>query len=51
MRFLIELPAETNQQDTEKAVMADERSQKWLEGKTIRKFIFVPKKIINVVVS
>ena len=51
MRFLIEIPAETNQQDAEKAVMADERSQKWLDGKIIRKFIFVPKKIINIVVS
>ena len=51
MRFLIELPVDTAQPDAEKAVLADERSQKWLDGKTVRKFIFVPKKIINVVVG
>ena len=37
--------------EIEKAVLADERSQKWLEGKMVRKFIFVPKKIINVAVG
>ena len=51
MRFLIELPLDIQQADIEKAVLADERSAKWLEGKTIRKFIFVSKKIINVVVG
>ncbi len=44
MRFLIELPVDIAQAEAEKAVFADERSQKWLEGKTVRKFIFVPKK-------
>ncbi len=51
MRYLIELPADVLPADAEKAVLADERSQKWLEGKTVRKFIFVPKKIINVVIG
>ncbi len=51
MRFLIQLPADAIPADAEKAVLADERSQKWLEGKTIRKFIFVPKKIINLVIG
>ena len=37
--------------DVEKTVLADERAAKWLEGKTVRKFIFVPKKIINVAVG
>ena len=32
------------------AVLADERSQKWTEGKTPKKIIVVPKKIVNVVV-
>jgi leucyl-tRNA synthetase len=39
------------QPEIEKAVLADPKAQKWLEGKTVRKFIFVPKKIINVVVG
>jgi leucyl-tRNA synthetase len=32
-------------------VLEHENSQKWIEGKTIRKIIIVPKKIINIVVS
>lgn len=51
MRFLIELPVDVAPADAEKAVLADERSQKWIEGKKVRKFIFVPKKIINVVIG
>ena len=51
MRFQIELPIDMPQNEMEQTVLADERSQKWLEGKTVRKFIIVPKKIINVVVG
>ncbi len=51
MRFLIKLSVDVIPADAEKAVLADERSNKWIEGKTVRKFIFVPKKIINVVVG
>jgi leucyl-tRNA synthetase len=51
MRFQIELPIDITAGEAEKAVLADVRSQKWTEGKTVRKFIFVPKKIINVVVG
>ena len=29
--------------------MADEQSQKWIEGKTPKKVIIVPRKIVNVV--
>ncbi len=51
MRFQIKLPVDVTAADAEKAVLADARSEKWMEGKTVRKFIFVPKKIINVVVG
>ncbi|WP_372950798.1 leucine--tRNA ligase [Mariniphaga sp.] len=51
MRFKIELPVDMLQPEIEKAVLADYKAQKWLEGKTVRKFIFVPKKIINVVIG
>ena len=30
--------------------MADEQSQKWIEGKIPKKVIIVPKKIINIVI-
>jgi len=48
MRFKIELPLDMPKEEIEKMVLADERSAKWLEGKTVKKFIFVPKKIINI---
>jgi len=50
MRFQIELPVNANAIDLEKAVLADERTQKWLEGKQPKKIIAIPGKIINIVV-
>ena len=50
MRFKIELPTSMSKEDIEKEVLAAEQSQKWLKGKTPKKVIVVPKKIVNVVV-
>ena len=52
MRFKLNLSLEiTDAKEVEQMVKAHEQAQKWLEGKEIRKVIFVPKKIINVVVG
>ncbi len=51
VRFKIELPADSSRQEAEQAVLFDLKAKKWTDGKTIRKFIFVPNKIINVVVN
>ncbi len=51
MRFKLEMPADAANSDIEEAVKNHENAQKWLEGKTVRKIIIVPKKIINVVVG
>lgn len=51
MRFKIELPVDMSKEDVEKAVREAEESQKWIEGKSIRKVIVVPKRIVNVVVG
>jgi leucyl-tRNA synthetase len=40
-----------NKQDIEKVALEAKEAQKWLEGKTVRKIIVVPKRIINIVVS
>ena len=50
MRFKIKLPIDINAKEAEEKVLAHESSQKWLEGKTPKKVIFVPKKIINIVI-
>ncbi len=49
MRFTIDLPADCNQADVLAAVKAAPESAKWLTGEP-KKVIFVPKKIINIVV-
>jgi leucyl-tRNA synthetase len=48
-RFMLELPADMNVSEIEAAVMSHPSSQKWLEGKTPKKVIIVPKKIVNIV--
>ncbi|MGZ3865317.1 MAG: leucine--tRNA ligase [Bacteroidia bacterium] len=50
MRFNIELPLTLSPQEIEKIVMEAEQTHKFLEGKTPKKVIVVPKKIVNIVV-
>ena len=50
MRFILELPTDMSKEAIEKEVLANEQSQKYLEGKTPKKIIVVPNKIVNVVV-
>jgi len=49
MRLKIELPSALNAQEVEVAVLANADAQKWLEGKTPKKVIVVPGKIVNIV--
>jgi leucyl-tRNA synthetase len=49
-RFSIEFAADATNDAIQSAVLNDERSQKWMEGKDPKKVIIVPKKIINVVI-
>jgi leucyl-tRNA synthetase len=49
MRFTIELPLDMSKDDIEAAVMAHERTQKQLQGRTPKKVIVVPGKIVNIV--
>ena len=46
-RFELELALDLSKDEIEKIVMADERTQKQLDGKTPKKVIIVPGKIIN----
>ncbi len=48
-RFNMEFAADAPNDEIEKTVLADERSLKWTEGKTPKKVIIVPKKIVNIV--
>ena len=51
MRFKLEMPAGAGKEEIEKAALAHEGAAKWIEGKTVRKVIVVPGKIVNIVVG
>ncbi|MDE5845564.1 MAG: leucine--tRNA ligase [Muribaculaceae bacterium] len=50
-RFTIEVPADMSKEDVEKVALSDEAASKWIDGKTVKKVIVVPGKIVNVVVG
>ncbi len=49
VRATISFPLDTLPADIEKEVLANETVQKWLDGKSPKKVIVVPKRIVNVV--
>lgn len=50
-RFNMEVAADMPREEVEKTALAHEGAAKWLEGKTIRKVIVVPGKIVNIVLG
>ena len=50
-RYNITVPAEMPREEVERLALEHESAAKWLDGKTIRKIIVVPGKIVNVVVG
>ncbi len=50
-RFNIQVAADMPKEEVEKTALAHEGAAKWLDGKTIRKIIVVPGKIVNIVVG
>ncbi|NLN24747.1 MAG: leucine--tRNA ligase [Bacteroidetes bacterium] len=49
MRFTLKLPLEMSKDEVESAVMSHEKTQHYLEGKSPKKIIVVPGKIVNIV--
>ncbi|NNM24121.1 MAG: leucine--tRNA ligase [Flavobacteriaceae bacterium] len=49
MRFKLELPLDLDKGEIEAAVMAHEKTAQYLDGRTPKKIIVVPGKIINIV--
>jgi len=50
-RFNVTVDAATSRDEIEKLALGHESAAKWLEGKTVRKIIVVPGKIVNIVVG
>jgi len=51
VRFTLDLPADTSVEEVEKSALSHDETQKWLQGKAVRKVIVVPRKIVNIVVA
>lgn len=49
MKFKIELPLDLKQEEIEKIILTDQRTQNQLQGREPKKVIVVPGKIINIV--
>ncbi|MBQ0084662.1 MAG: leucine--tRNA ligase [Prevotella sp.] len=50
-RFQKQFPADADNDSIQKAVLADEQTQKYIDGMEILKVIIVPKKIVNIVLK
>ena len=50
-RFTMDFAPEAAREEVEAAVLANEQTQKYIDGKSIKKVIVVPKKIVNIVVG
>ena len=48
-RFMLDIPAGTSKEDVEAIALADPAAARWLDGKTPKKVIVVPNKIVNIV--
>ena len=50
-RATVDFPVDATKEELEKAALELEAVQKYIDGKTIRKVIVVPKRMINIVVG
>ncbi|MGI9118133.1 MAG: leucine--tRNA ligase, partial [Minisyncoccia bacterium] len=48
IRAEITIPTNANQSDVEKMALQNEKVQAWLEGKEIKKIIYIPGRLINI---
>ena len=49
-RYMVEAPADASREDVEKLALSDSNATLWLDGKTPKKVIVVPGKIVNIVI-
>ncbi|NQT95008.1 MAG: leucine--tRNA ligase, partial [Candidatus Omnitrophica bacterium] len=50
LRSKVETLPDISEDELKKKVLSDEKIKNWIDGKDIRKFIIVPKKLVNIVV-
>ena len=50
MRFILELPINISKEEIEKEVTKNKKTKKYLDGKSLKKIIVIPGKIVNLVI-
>lgn len=51
VRSKMTVPRDISKEELEEKALADEKVKKWIDGKTIRKIIVVPGKLVNIVAN
>ncbi|HHL40699.1 MAG TPA: leucine--tRNA ligase [Deltaproteobacteria bacterium] len=51
VRSRVTVPAGSDEETVRERVMADERVRRWTEGREVKKFVYVPGRLANVVVA
>ena len=51
LRDVIQVPVDAGQQQIESAALASDKVQQFISGKTVKKIIVVPKKLVNIVAA
>ncbi|WP_114570243.1 leucine--tRNA ligase [Exiguobacterium flavidum] len=51
VRSRMEIGIDASKEEIEAMAFADEKTKEWIDGKTVRKVIVVPKKLINIVAN
>jgi leucyl-tRNA synthetase len=51
VRSKVNVPRDIPKDEMEKIALSDEKIQEWIEGKTVRKVIVVPGKLVNIVAN
>jgi len=51
VRGRIKVPSDATEEEVQEAALAEDNVQRHIEGKTVRKVIYVPKKLVNVVAN
>jgi leucyl-tRNA synthetase len=50
LRDRVELPVDVSEEDAKTTAITSEGAQKFIEGKEIRKVIYIPGRLVNIVV-
>lgn len=50
LRSKIEVPVDTSEDKIKELALADEKLKPWIQGKPVKNFIIVPRKLINIVI-